>query len=120
MARKSHLRAVHNRPQKMALRCDAETGYRAEIRGMQHVLVIGGTGRIGEPAAEALRGRGADVRVVTRSIAKGAAIEAAGMRAILGDLNRSYSLRDAFCGVDVVVLITPHSITETGQGLTAV
>jgi uncharacterized protein YbjT (DUF2867 family) len=104
----------------MARACDVETGYMADLCGMQHVLVIGGTGRIGQPVAEELAQRGAHVRIMTRSLVKAASIEASGMHSVIGDLNRSHSLHDAFSGVDVLVLITAHSITETGQGLAAV
>jgi uncharacterized protein YbjT (DUF2867 family) len=41
-------------------------------------------------------------------------------RGEVGDLNRSYTLHGAFDTVDAMVLITAHSITETGQGLAAV
>jgi uncharacterized protein YbjT (DUF2867 family) len=83
------------------------------------VLLIGGTGRIGTPTATALLERGARVRVMTRSAIRAAGLDPR-LSPVLGDLNRSYSLREAFDGVDALVLITAHSITETGQGLTAV
>jgi len=87
---------------------------------MQQVLVIGGTGRIGTPAVKELTERGARVRVMTRSHAKAAAMHDTNVCGMFGDLNRSYTLRDAFIGVDTLILITAHSITETGQGLAAV
>ena len=96
------------------------TGYRPIFPRMQEVLVIGGTGRIGVPAVRELIDRGANVRVMTRSASKACALTGAKLRGVVGDLNRSYSLREAFEGVDVLVLITAHSITETGQGLAAV
>lgn len=87
---------------------------------MQHVLVIGGTGRIGTPTVKELTERGARVRVMTRSHAKAEAMHDTNVCGMFGDLNRSYTLRDAFIGIDVLVLITAHSITETGQGLAAI
>lgn len=56
---------------------------------------------------------------MTRTSARAAALPR-GARAEIGDLNRSYTLHGAFDGIDAVVLITAHSITETGQGLAAV
>jgi len=97
-----------------------ETGYRRIFPGMQQILVIGGTGRIGVPTVRELIDRGAQVRVMTRSASKAAALSGAHLRGVVGDLNRSYSLREAFEDIDVLVLITAHSITETGQGLAAV
>jgi uncharacterized protein YbjT (DUF2867 family) len=87
---------------------------------MQQVLVIGGTGRMGTPTVKELTERGARVRVMTRSHAKAAAMHDTNVCGMFGDLNRSYTIRDAFSGVDVLILITAHSITETGQGLAAV
>jgi len=97
-----------------------ETGYRPILPGMQQILVIGGTGRIGVPTVRELLDRGARVRVMTRSASKAAALSGPNLRGVFGDLNRSYSIRDAFDGVDTLILITSHSITETGQGLAAV
>ena len=104
----------------MALECDVETGYMAEITRMQQVLVIGGTGRMGIPTVRELVDRGAHVRVMTRSASKAASLSESHVTGVVGDLNRSYSLRDAFDAIDVLILITAHSITETGQGLAAV
>jgi uncharacterized protein YbjT (DUF2867 family) len=87
---------------------------------MQQVLVIGGTGRIGAPTVKELTERGARVRVMTRSASKATAMRGTKVGGVFGDLNRSYTVRDAFEGIDVLVLITAHSITETGQGLAAV
>jgi uncharacterized protein YbjT (DUF2867 family) len=83
------------------------------------VVIIGGTGTLGTAVSSALSARGAGVRVVTRSAAKAGSLPAP-LRGIIGDLNRSYTLGDAFKGADALVLILAHSITETGQGLTAV
>src|SRR4051794_31581899 len=84
-----------------------------------HVLLIGGTGRIGRPTARALAERGAAVRVLTRYETKAAKLDD-GMIGFVADLNRSYSVAPAFNGIDTLVLITSHCITETGQGLSAV
>src|SRR5436309_414019 len=87
---------------------------------MQQILVIGGTGRIGVPTVRELIDRGATVRVMTRSASKAASLTGPRLRGVAGDLNRSHSLHEAFADIDTLVLITAHSITETGQGLAAV
>lgn len=98
----------------------SETGYMPILCGMQHVLVIGGSGRIGAPTVRELIARGAALRVMTRSAAKAASLMGKHLRGVIGDLSRAYSLREAFVDVDALVLITAHSISETGQGLAAV
>src|SRR4051812_5966252 len=80
---------------KMARACDAETGYMRHLAAMQQVLVIGGTGLIGVPTVRELVERDAHVRVMTRSAAKAAALSGHRLSGIAGDLNRSYSLREA-------------------------
>src|SRR5256885_5156564 len=120
LARKSHSPTVYIGAEKWLSRAMPETGYRRIFARMQQILVIGGTGRIGVPTVRELIDRGANVRVMTRSASKACALSGKQLRGVVGDLNRSYSLRDAFDGVDVLVLITAHSITETGQGLAAV
>ena len=97
-----------------------ETGYIPILCGMQQVLVIGGSGRIGAPTVRELIARGAALRVMTRSQVKVASLVGKNLRGVIGDLNRAYSLREAFVDIDAVVLITAHSISETGQGLSAV
>lgn len=84
-----------------------------------NVLIIGGTGTVGRHVIPLLLARNVRVSVMTRTSA-GAATLPRGARAEIGDLNRSYTLHGAFDAIDAVVLITAHSITETGQGLAAV
>jgi uncharacterized protein YbjT (DUF2867 family) len=84
-----------------------------------NVLLIGGTGRVGEVVASALVMRGVGVRILSRSPAKVAALRRP-VTGIAGDLNRPETLREAFAGIDRLFLVTAHSITETGQGIAAV
>lgn len=84
-----------------------------------HVLVVGGTGTVGRAVVPLLVARGARVSVLTRSHAKSSSVVRPA-RGEVGDLNRSYTLHGAFDAVDAMVLVTAHSITETGQGLAAV
>jgi uncharacterized protein YbjT (DUF2867 family) len=62
------------------------------------VLVTGGTGFVGPIVVEAIRGRGHDVRALTRK--SGAP---AGVETVTGDMTAPASLRRAVEGVDVVV-----------------
>src|SRR5207248_8876425 len=80
---------------------------------------IGGTGKIGRPTARALAELGASVRVLNGYETKAAQLEGSGS-GFFDDLSRSYSVAPAFNGIDTLVLITSHCITETGQGLSAV
>ena len=84
-----------------------------------NVLIIGGTGTVGRHVIPLLLARNNRVSAMTRTSARAATLPR-GVRAEIGDLNRSYTLHGAFDGIDAVVLITAHSITETGQGLAAV
>jgi uncharacterized protein YbjT (DUF2867 family) len=83
------------------------------------ILLIGGTGMVGRHVASALAAHGVPVRFLTRSREMFASMQKP-QEAVLGDLNDADSLRDAFTGIEALFLVTAHSITETGQGLTAV
>jgi len=85
---------------------------------MSKVLLIGGTGTVGSYIIPRLVDRGVPVRLLTRS-RETLAAAVPPIQAVLGDLNDADSLRDAFRGVEALFLATAHSITETGQGLTA-
>ena len=84
-----------------------------------NVLIIGGTGVIGKPLVPMLLESGAGVRVMSRSLERLRNLPepAVGVR---GDVDCSETVRRALAGIDTLVLITPHTITETGQGLAAV
>ncbi len=82
-------------------------------------LIIGGTGRVGGPAAQALAEKGEDVRVLTRSAEKAEALPA-GVTGVIGDLEDVGSLGTAFEGVDKLLLITANGETEELRGTNAV
>lgn len=84
-----------------------------------NILLIGGTGTVGSHVASALAAHGVPVRFLTRSRERLAAVQKP-QQAVLGDLNDADSLRHAFRGIESLFLVTAHSITETGQGLTAI
>src|ERR1044072_7749657 len=102
----------------MALTCDflhARLTHFVHGRQKMNVLVISGTGTVGRCAIPLLLARNVRVSAMTRTSARAATLPR-GVRAEIGDLNRSYTLHGEFDGIDAVVLITAHSITETGQG----
>lgn len=82
-------------------------------------LVIGGTGRVGAPAAQALAAQGEEVRVLTRSEEKAGALPG-GVTGVVGDLENADSLGPAFEGVDKLLLITANGETEEVRGTNAV
>lgn len=82
-------------------------------------LVIGGTGRVGAPAAQALLDQGEEVRVLTRSQEKADALPE-GIQGVVGDLEDASTLGPAFDGVDKLLLITANGETEATRGTNAV
>lgn len=82
-------------------------------------LIIGGTGRVGAPAAQALAAKGEHVRVLTRSADKSAALPD-GVTGVVGDLENPDSLGPAFEGVDKLLLVTANGETEEMRGTNAV
>ncbi len=83
------------------------------------ILVIGGTGRVGAPAAQALAEKGEDVRVLTRSAEKSESLPA-GVTGVVGDLEDASSLGPVFEGIDGLLLITANGETEKTRGANAV
>ena len=70
------------------------------------VFVLGGTGFIGEPALRSLAGRSdVEIEALARSPSKARGFEAAGAKAVIGDLKTPGSWRDAVARADAVVHI---------------
>lgn len=82
-------------------------------------LIIGGTGRVGAPAAAALAAHGEDVRVLTRSQDKSADLPQ-GVTGVVGDLENPDSLAPAFEGAGKLLLVTANGETEESRGTNAV
>jgi nucleoside-diphosphate-sugar epimerase len=91
---------------------------RAEAGGVsfyrdRRVLVIGGLGFIGTRLTERLRNDGARITVMNRSLAvhgeASAALSAAGVRVVEGDLRDAERMREAVRGQDVVVNLAGQS-----------
>jgi uncharacterized protein YbjT (DUF2867 family) len=71
------------------------------------ILVIGGTGKVGQQAVRRLAADGRPVRALVRDPARADAIRAPGVELATGDLADPASLSRAMRGADIVVLITP-------------
>lgn len=67
------------------------------------VFLTGGTGFIGGHVARQLRERGDEVRVLVRSTAKGAKLEALGCELVVGDLSDSTAIADGLEGCDALI-----------------
>ncbi len=80
------------------------------------ILIVGGTGDLGSATTEKLLAQRKAVRVMTRTPAKAAALQAMGAEIVQGDLRDPASLRRACAGVEQVVA-SAHSIF--GRGLEA-
>ena len=86
---------------------------------MSKIVVIGGTGTVGSQTVEELLKRGAEVRVMTRSAGKIAALPK-GVEGVTGSMLEPESLPAVFPGADELFLITPLVRDETAQGIDAV
>jgi uncharacterized protein YbjT (DUF2867 family) len=73
----------------------------------QKILVTGATSTIGEDVALALQTQGHAVRALVRSPEKANALRDAGVEVVVGDFDKKDALRQAFSGVDSVLLLTP-------------
>jgi uncharacterized protein YbjT (DUF2867 family) len=79
------------------------------------ILVTGATGRIGRHVVEQLVGRGADVRALTRDLAKAAL--PAGVEVVQGNLLDLDALRAAFSGVSTLFLLNAVTGDEFTQAI---
>lgn len=84
------------------------------------ILVVGGTGRIGERVSRALLGR-PGLRALARRDASAQRLAALGaIDVVRGDLDDPATLPAAFEGIDRVFLVTPFSDAQTARELNAV
>lgn len=88
------------------------------------ILVTGATGQQGGAVAKNLISKGQKVRALTRSLAKGEALEKIGAEVVAGNLTDQASLDSALQGIKQVFLVTtPFEAgmdTEVQQGITMV
>jgi uncharacterized protein YbjT (DUF2867 family) len=81
----------------------------------QRVLVAGGTGRLGTLVVQALAGRSAAVRVLTRDPSRALHLAGERVEVVTGDVREPKSLAAATEGVDVVVSAV-HGFAGPGHG----
>ena len=77
------------------------------------ILVVGATGQLGSVIARRLLEQGREVRILVREGSEYRALEAAGAKAVVGDLKNRASLDAATRGVDTV-LTTANSAVRSG------
>ena len=77
------------------------------------ILVVGATGQLGSVITRRLLEQGREVRILVREGSEYRALEAAGARAVVGDLKNRASLDAATRGVDTV-LTTANSAVRSG------
>jgi uncharacterized protein YbjT (DUF2867 family) len=76
---------------------------------MAKILVTGATGTVGSNLVEALRARGADVRVGVRSPEKAARLAEAGVEVVKLDFDAPETLASAMAGVERLFLLSPFT-----------
>ena len=86
---------------------------------MKKALVIGGTGTVGSQVVKELLKEGKQVRVLTTSANKVAALPQ-GVEGVVGDLDEPNTLTAAFEGVDKVFMLNVHCHTEIEQAKNAI
>jgi uncharacterized protein YbjT (DUF2867 family) len=72
------------------------------------ILLTGVTGKTGGATAQALLGKGIPLRAIVRSEEKAAALKAAGVELIVGDLGDAAVLERALAGADKALLVAPN------------
>jgi uncharacterized protein YbjT (DUF2867 family) len=82
-------------------------------------LILGGTGTVGSAVVRGLLARGEEVRVLTRSPERAAALPE-GAQAVIGDLADPATYEQAFAGTDRLFLLNAVVNTELQEGLAAV
>lgn len=82
-------------------------------------LILGGTGMVGGELVRQLISAGEQVRVVTRSPEKAAALPE-GVASVVGDLEEASTYPQIFDGAQTVFLASPVGMAELHQGLAAV
>ncbi|MDX5482920.1 MAG: NmrA family NAD(P)-binding protein [Hymenobacteraceae bacterium] len=86
---------------------------------MKKALVVGGTGTVGSQVVKELLKEGKQVRVLTTSASRAAALPQ-GVEGVVGDLDEPATLPAAFEGVDKVFMLNVHCHTEMEQAKNAI
>src|ERR1700721_127481 len=77
------------------------------------IVITGATGHTGQPAADALVGSGANVRVVSRDAKKLDQFVALGAEAFVGNVEDRHAMAKAFEGADAVYLVVPEDTSQS-------
>ena len=85
------------------------------MKNAEKILVTGATGNVGSILIPILTNLGADVRALTRDESKAQGLKDKGAEVVVGDLENTHTLDDAFRGVDKVLLITPPNSNQVIQ-----
>ena len=86
------------------------------------ILVTGATGNVGSAVIANLTAMGTEVRALVRNESKAHSLKDAGVKVVLGDMEKPETLDDALRGVDKVFLITPvspNAVTQASNGIAA-
>jgi len=81
---------------------------------LQKILLVGGTGTLGQPTAKLLSQSGYPLRIMTRSPEKYNHLVGPNVSSIKGDLTDTSSLAGACAGMDTVIVMA-HSLLGTGK-----
>jgi uncharacterized protein YbjT (DUF2867 family) len=73
------------------------------------ILLTGVTGKTGGATAQALLGKGHRLRALVRDAGKAAALQAAGVELVVGDIGDPAVLAEALRGVEKAMLLVPNS-----------
>ncbi|MCC7329574.1 MAG: SDR family oxidoreductase [Gammaproteobacteria bacterium] len=79
------------------------------------ILLTGATGKTGSETAKALAARGVKARALVRNAGKAAALQAAGMELVVGDVTDADCVRKALAGVSKLLLLLPNSEQQLAQ-----
>ncbi|MEZ5565222.1 MAG: SDR family oxidoreductase [Gammaproteobacteria bacterium] len=73
------------------------------------ILLTGVTGKTGGASAQALLKKGVPLRAIVRDAEKAAALKAAGVELVVGDVGDKATLEKAFAGVEKALMTIPNS-----------
>jgi uncharacterized protein YbjT (DUF2867 family) len=84
------------------------------------ILLTGATGKTGSETAKALVARGVKARALVRNAEKAAALKAAGIELVVGDVTDATVMKKALAGVEKFLLLMPNGQQQLAQEKQAV
>jgi uncharacterized protein YbjT (DUF2867 family) len=84
------------------------------------ILLTGATGKTGSETAKALVARGVKARALVRNAEKAAALKAAGIELVVGDVTDAAVMKQALAGVEKFLLLMPNGQQQLAQEKQAV